>query len=343
MNKKIHKLKLLAFFAATIFLINNNLKDNLFEVKANQNSENKENVSNNETKKLEEIKKIVDSLTQVPEKNVTETKKIEETEKIVNSLISLPTEENKNKPVVILNPGHGFEDPGCTKLDSNKNLIKESYLNQKICYELTLKLLNAGFEVYLVFDLVELKEKGLNLPKNNSSLHILFESRPPKNYKYNSKNLNRMADASAFCIKQIFKKIYENNKEVKIVSICLHHNSANSKEPHGIQPFYCNGSDVSETFKKNGHLLCEIILKNCKHIYNLDKNMNWSKIKTQNWVVCIQGKNFNAGKHAASLLVELGFLTNQNELTQILDTNKQIEMSQAITQSLNEYFAIDKK
>lgn len=151
-----------------------------------------------------------------------------------------------------------------------------------------------------------------------------------------------MADASAFCIKQIFKKIYENNNNAKIVSLCLHHNSSKTKQACGLQPFYCNGPEVSETFKKNGHLLCEIILRNCKYVYNLDKNMSWSKIKTEDWVVCKQGKNFNAGKHAAALLVELGFVTNEKELKQILDTNKQKEMAQAILKSLNEYFAIDK-
>lgn len=93
---------------------------------------------------MEEIKKIIEILNESSKQEKKEesskkeatptaqtTKKIEDTQKIVNSLITLPLEQNKNKPVVILNPGHGFEDPGCAALDSNNKIVKESYLNQK--------------------------------------------------------------------------------------------------------------------------------------------------------------------------------------------------------------------
>ena len=380
MKNKIHKLKKLKFlliFLTTILTINYNFKNNYFKVKATSSTE--------EAKKLEEIKAVLEIIAKQPAQNQEETKKtiekikeiigslkndppkneppkndppknppiaLEETKKMVQPLIGLPTEQNKNKPVVILNPGHGFEDPGCSvknpyfnklkDLIPNKETIQEKVLNQLICYELTLSLLKEGFEVYLVFDFADIKDLGINLPKDNPSLHILFKERPPKNYKYSANNDKRIAFASAFCIKQIFEKLIKNNNNAKIVSLCLHHNASGAKEPHGFQPFYCNDSAVSETFKKNGQNLCNIILKNCKFIYNYDKNLKWSGVRTEQWAVCRFGKDFTPGKHAAALLLELGFVTNDNELKEILNTNKKKEMANAITNSLKEYFSIDK-
>ena len=285
--------------------------------------------------KLGETQEEKDKINKI-EKNIKNKE-----EQYVRNYISVPTKENKNKPIVIINPGHGFEDPGAIEKDSTGKKIEEKILNAKISSILVKYLLQKNFEVYLVFDL---KYAGINLPKENKSLHILFDNRPP--IKGNGEK-KRMADASAFCIKNIIKKLKENNKDAKIASVCIHHNTTFKNDPSkpcGLIAFYSVGPTTSSNFEKNSKTLCEKFLKNCKNIYKPPNGRDVSRLATNDWVVCGFGSN-NEKKEKkfddeAAVLLELGFMCNKEELKNMLNSKKNKEMAKAMTKSLCEYFNI---
>lgn len=254
---------------------------------------------------------------------------------LVTALMTFPDSNNKDKPIVILNPGHGFKETGAMAKDEKGNSIKESELNAKIVYYLTLLLLKQDFEVYLVFDLRYAKIK---LPKH-PSLHILFNTRPPI---IGEERKNRMCDASAFSIKQIITLLKEKNKNSKIASVCIHHNTAANTDAYGFISFYTKNYKTCENFEKNSNRLAKICFKYCKKVFKPKNGTDCGKVKTDNWLVCHFGskkerteKKFN---DEAAVLLELGFMSNKEELKKILDKKYKKRMAKALTVSLCKYF-----
>ena len=295
------------------------------------------------------------------ETNTPEKKRIEKIinliqkkeSKLIKKQINSPSQKNKNKPIVIVNPGHGFEDPGCVvdnpyfKTDNKitktfkEKTIEEKFLNQLLSYDLVLNLLKNGFEVYLAFDFVDLfKKSGLKLPKNNPSLHILFKNRPPVRGRMNPCPC-RIADASGKCISEIFKFVENDylkkyNKIPKICSVCIHHDYSFEKKGHGFVPFYRNPDKVtSKKFSKNSKKLAIKLLKHCKDVNKVKSGTDISQVKKEEWVVCAPGKEV---ENAAAVLIEVGRLTNPEELKQILNPKKRTEMANAIKNAIEEYF-----
>ena len=273
-----------------------------------------------------------------------ELKKIKEVEKLikkkeaqyVRKFIDLPEENNQKNPIVILNPGHGFEDPGATIKTQKYGEILEKTLNANLCTMLTKYLLKQGFEVYLPF-----KPENANFEKEeeNSSLHILFEKRPPIK---GEGNLQRVADASAFCIRQIFTKLNEEIKGAKIASICIHHNSAANEKACGIISFYGNVEErINKESIKKSKKLSEILFKYCKKIYiNKIKNkQDCGGVKGDDFAVCLNRKKANG----AAVLTESGFITNKEELDKIMSKKENKKMCKALTKGLCEYFGVKYK
>ena len=262
-------------------------------------------------------------------------KKIKEKEaSYVKKFIELPEKENRKKPIVILNPGHGFEDPGACVKTKEHGEILEKTVNAKLCTMLTKRLLKQGFEVYLPF-----KPEGANFEREeeNPSLHILFNKRPPIK---GEGDLQRMADASAFCIKQIFAKLNKNIKKANIASICIHHNSAANKEACGFISFYGNvESKLNKKFIENSKKLAKILFNNCGKIFVDTNKNNCGDVKGNDYAVCIPGIK---AKGAANLL-EIAFITNDEELEKILSKKENKKMCEAITKSLCEYFKVKYK
>lgn len=283
------------------------------------------NISKNQ---LDEINKIINK---IKEKEV----------EFVEKFIELPKKENKDKPVVIINPGHGFEDSGAETKHENKT-IEEKNLNAKISYKLAKLLLKQNFEIYFVFNL---KYANISLPKDNPSLHVLFEERPPIR---GLGDKGRMVDASAFCIREIIKKLKQNNKDAKIISVCLHHNSippSVKDNPFGFISFYRISENTSKNFEKNSKNLAEKFLKNCANVYEVKNGKDCSALKTEDWLVCGFGsKNEKKEKKfddEAAVLLELGFITNKEELNNILDPKMNKKMAKALTKAICEYFSIE--
>ncbi len=272
-----------------------------------------------EIKRLREIKRLIKS----------------EERKYTRKLIKLPKESNERKPIVIVNPGFGFDEPGAVTRDEHGKLIEGKNLNANMAGKLTRELLREGFEVYLVYDL---KYYGIELPKKDPSLHILFKGRPPIE---GERDNCRMADASAFGIKQIMIKVKENNENADIASVCIHHNWYSKKYFSGFISFYRVGKTTSENFEKNSKNLAERFAKNCKNIYN-----NKSDLKTDDWVVCGFGssneKEEKVFDDEAATFLELGFMSNPAELKKILNPDLQDLMAKKIAHSLYDYF-VDKK
>ncbi len=269
-------------------------------------------------------------------------KKINEIEKrirkkeasYVKKFIELPKKENRKKPIVILNPGHGFEDPGASVKTKENEKILEKTVNAKLCATLTKHLLRQGFEVYLPF-----KPEGADFEKEeeNPSLHILFNKRPPIK---GEGNLQRMADASAFCIKQIFAKLNKNIKNAKIASLCIHHNSAANEKAYGFISFYGNDENkISKKFIRKSKKLAEILFKHCGEVYvNTNPDRQYcGAVKVNDYAVCYPGKE---AKGSAGL-VEIAFMTNNEELAKILSEAENEKMCEAITRALCEYFDIE--
>lgn len=370
------KLKKIVLTLACFFLVtgihknsNTNVKAIKIEQKTNQNNITTKKFILNQLKKNEEldIKKIVkkyyklsqskknkilsndrilkrqnksenlDATEQQLEKINQIEKKIREKEaSYVRKFIELPEKENRKKPIVILNPGHGFEDPGASVKTEEHGEILEKTVNAKLCAMLTKNLLKQGFEVYLPF-----KPEGANFEeeKENPSLHILFNKRPPIK---GEGNLQRMADASAFCIKQIFTKLNKNIKNAKIASFCIHHNSAANEKACGFISFYGNiESKISKEFMENSRKLAEILLENCRNVYTkTNKNgQNCSTVKGNDYTVCIPGID----AEGAAILVEIAFMTNKEELDKILSNTENKKMCKAITKALCQYFDVEYK
>lgn len=288
--------------------------------------------------------------------------------------MKFPKKKNKDNPIVVINPGHGFEDPGCVilnpnykkgktnykknktekqknlgiekidaSLDNNNKEIYEKIFNQLLAYELVLELLDGGYEVYLVFDFVDLFERfNLRLPKENPSLHILFNTRPPVK-GYGDPPPCRIADASAFCISEIFKSLNKHYKKEykttpKMCSICIHHDvNPNKKEKeHGFVPFYRKPDRItSEELSKNSEKFAKIMLNYCKNVNKMEKGKNISRVATEEWVVCGPGKEI---KNAAALLVEIGRVDDSDELKLILKPSKRNEMAKAMKKAIVKYF-----
>ncbi len=269
--------------------------------------------------------------------------------------ISPPISDN----VVILNPGHGFEDDGATVINTNtaenkandtkdnknvtnqnpQELVREKVLNAKTVYDLTLKLLNLKFDVYLIYDL---KNFGLELPKNNPQLHILFENKPPVDKKL------KIVEISAYYIKEIIKKIKNVNNKAKTVSVCIHHNHCGNGNPNsfGFISFYRNDEFVSQNFSNNSKILSEMFLKHCKNIYGATQGSNCSTVNSsKKWLVCSFGSNNEKNEKLydseAAVLLELGFMTNPEELKKILNDENRNKMADALSNALCEYYKIN--
>ena len=252
--------------------------------------------------------------------------------------INSPIGEN----VVILNPGHGFEENGATVTNPTEpqTTVKEKVLNEKITYELTKLLLKLNFDVYLVYDL---KDYNFTLPKNNPRLHILFEKKPKV-----GKNI-KMCQISAYYIREIMKKINNVNKNSKTTSVCLHHNHCGKGNPKsfGFISFYRNDKFVSENFANNSKNLANCFLKHCKNIYDIKEGVDNSKILSNHkWLVCAFGseneRNEKLYDSQAAVLLELGFMSNTEELKKILDDEYRKKMAEALARALCEYYKIDK-
>lgn len=331
-------------------------------------------------KKEDEANKKKDKSNEKEQKRVEDIlKKIKEKEaEFVKKHIELPRKENKNKPIVIVNPGFGFNEPGAVVSNPNykKNIVKKlkkpdlrkmdislfqnveetrenfkkipgKIFNQLMSYELVLKLLKANYEVYLVYDFVDLFETlNLKLPKDNPSLHILFNTRPPIK-GYGNPSPCRVADADAFCISEIFKYLEEKynkkyKKDPKMCSVCIHHDSSSNIKArmHGFVPFYRKPDKItSATLSKNSKKLAQIMLNHCKNVNKLTGGKDVSRVATEEWVVCGPGKEV---KNAAAILIEVGHLENPSELKLMLNPKKREQMAIAMEKAIAEYFNKEK-
>ncbi len=311
-------------------------KDEIVDIYYETNSEILGALMGNEriytVKKKEDAKKI---LTKSEKKYFNEIlKKIKNKENsFVRKLIKKPKEEN----IVIVNPGHGFEDSGAVVEDDKGKKIEEKTLNAKIGFELTKKLLKLKYDVYWIFDLKKfyfpnIDEKELNNLKKNPRLHIIFPGRPPIS---GAGENGFMAAADGLCMLEIMKKIKNVNPDANIASVCLHHNWINSKEICGFISFYRkNDNKVTKTFQKQSIDLAKVFKNNCANVYAVKDKTNIAKIQPNDFIVCGYDKKF----WGAAVLLELGFMTNSEQLSKMLNKEYNKKMADALAKSIKEYF-----
>lgn len=262
-------------------------------------------------------------------------KKIKKRENsFVSKLIKKPEGEN----VVIVNPGHGFEDPGSFTKDKKGDTILEKDLNAKIAFSLTKKLLDLKYDVYWVFDLKKfyfpgIDEKKLKTLKENPRLHIIFPGRPAISGVGEE---GFIAAADGTCMLEINKKIKKLKPKAKIASVCLHHNSSSTKSDSGFIAFYrIVDGKVTKQFRKQSIKLAKMFRDICGEVYAVRKDSP-KIIQENNFLVCGFDKEFVG----AAVLLELGYINNPEQLKKILNKKYNEKMVDALAKALCKYFKI---
>ena len=246
--------------------------------------------------------------------------------KYINSKIQMPI--NKNKPVIFLNPGFGFEDEGASV---GKDTTRD--LNAIICEKILNVIKNKDYEIYLAFNL---KYAGIDI-KKHKNVHILFDKRPPI---LGDSGEAKMYEASSSCMRAVAEKILKH-KNSKFFSLCLHHDYSDNKKDVGFKVYYQADKYTSKIFRKNSKNLSMKLCKNCKDIYKVSENEGneiRNHIIEENWAMANLGemalkKEFE-NSNAGAVVIYFGYISNKAQLEKLKQECLQEKTAKAVSTSL---------
>ena len=133
-------------------------------------------------------------------------------DKVADNTVQRRIEKNKKGKVVVIDPGHGGDDPGKVGI----NNIKEKEVNLAISLKLRDQLINKGYDVVLT----RLEDVILN----------------------DGDRFSKVGDLNERC--RIINNTYQINK--KCVMISIHQNSFAQQSVQGAQSFYYQRSEESK-------------------------------------------------------------------------------------------------
>ena len=234
------------------------------------------------------------------------------------------------KKIIVVNGGHGYTEKKVNQWGWQRPLImpenyREDIANAEIAMILSSKLKCTGETVYSVRELDKLVGpgiSGMNNWKQNARQHFKSKKSPT-----NVWNKGKFKNAD----KDIRSRPFFANSVNANVMISLHTNAAN-KSAYGTQVYI---SKVSNGYKKQSEKLAKIIIKHLRAEINSNYDKAWK----------VSGpfeKNHGENRLAKmpSIIIELGFHTNKNDLKALLD-NKFREISmEAVTSGIKEYLKI---
>ena len=196
------------------------------------------------------------------------------------------TLKNVNKPVIVIDAGHGGEDGGAI----SANGIKEKDLNLDIA-------LTVG-------DI--LKSSGYNI--------IMTRSEDKMLYTEYEKGTLKMQD--------LRKRLEIANTNENVIFLSIHMNKFSQSKYSGAQVFYSRNKDDSK-------VLADTIQKNIKSNLQIDNNRETKSAGSNIYLL-------NNIKQTA-VLVECGFLSNEEECALLCTDKYQKELSLVISSSVIEF------
>lgn len=190
----------------------------------------------------------------------------------------------KNKPLIVIDPGHGGKDFGT--YSSKPPRYKEKFINLTTAYMLKNYLTQMGYEVIMT---------------RTNDVFISLDDR---------------ADLAN-----------ENNPKV---FVSLHYNSAPNKDAEGIEIFYYRSKDNaarSTTSKKLANAILKCTIMNTEAKSRGVKHGDLAVLRETNM---------------PAVLIEGGFLTNENEVVKLKDAVYLKKLAWGIAQGINEYIGNSK-
>ena len=223
-------------------------------------------------------------------------------------------------PVIVINPGHLVgRDSGAV---NNNTKIKEADLNAALAAKTAEKLKSIGYEVYLTH------------PVNGCSIPTLLTTQQV-NEGYDS-------DSS---LKTIGNAINAKNPDL---AISIHHNSGGSASGYEFYwSSYRAGIDNSGVYKKYGlwgngdyawldKTPCEAAVRSKEFTGLLEKNFSGIGIPFRNTIE--RDDYIPAHTTCPSVLIEAGFVSNDNESRKLADESYQNNEAIRIVKSINDFF-----
>lgn len=133
---------------------------------------------------------------------------------------------------------------------------------------------------------------------------------------------SKIGDLNARC--KIINDTYLENPDTILISI--HQNSFTTESVHGAQSFYYQRSE-------NSRRLADVIQEQLNAGINTDKAKNPKP--NDSYYMLINSK-------CPGLIIECGFLSNQEESAKLIDSEYQKKMSNIICNGIKEYFNVEK-
>ena len=241
------------------------------------------------------------------------------------------------KPTLFLNPGFGFEENGAVVGQDTSKI-----LNAIICGKIVEELINSNkdYEIYLAFNL---KYAGIDI-KKAKNVHILFDKRPPI---LGDSGLGKVFEASSSCMRTVAERLLKINKNIKFLSLCIHHDFSDNANDCGFKSYYQADSNTSKKFQKNSKLACEILYQNCGDIYSIPENEGTeinNHIIEENWAMANLGEIGKKEKYkdinAAAVVSYLGYMSNESQLNKLKQEDLQNEFVKTAIKSIDEIFEI---
>ena len=223
-------------------------------------------------------------------------------------------------PVIVINPGHLVgRDSGAV---NNNTKIKEADLNAALAAKTAEKLKSIGYEVYLTH------------PVNGCSIPALLTTQQVNEGYDSDSSLKTIGDA-----------INAKNPDL---AISLHHNSGGSASGYEFYwSSYRAGIDNSGVYKKYGlwgngdyawldETPCESAVRSKEFTGLLEKNFSGIGIPFRNTIE--RDDYIPAHTTCPSVLIEAGFVSNDNESRKLADESYQNNEATRIVKSINDFF-----
>eukprot|EP00826_Nyctotherus_ovalis_P031182 TRINITY_DN2489_c0_g1_i12.p1 TRINITY_DN2489_c0_g1~~TRINITY_DN2489_c0_g1_i12.p1 ORF type:complete len:562 (+),score=-87.30 TRINITY_DN2489_c0_g1_i12:57-1742(+) len=218
----------------------------------------------------------------------------------INAYINKANAEQTGRGVIVIDPGHGWTDPGAIGTKTSGEVVEEKMLNAKVSYKLGKALQSAGYDVSLTHDISYCTEVPQDLP-------VLLGK------------VNRKYDISG----ELVPAINQKNPDLMI---SIHQNSAASSQANGYECYFRTAGVNSNLHEKSIYLANKTI-DYCNGL----NYINSRGVKDGQLLVL---KN-----NVPSVLFECGFMSNPSECDNLCDDAKQTQMSNCLVNAVNDYIA----